>query len=183
MIILLDCDGVLADLTNYFLAWVELRHDGVKRTAEQCTEDSWVPQICPRHVEDRFFADAEHGKHCARLPAYPGARDFVDALKAKHEVWACTAASSAAWSGQRAEWLERVVGIEARRQIICGRKAKQYIEADALIDDNARNVDEWGLRHGYANALLFDQPWNRKAPSTLARVFGYSDALKRLGCL
>lgn len=186
MIILLDCDGVLADLTNYFLAWLALRHDGVKRTEADVRHWDFVEALgIPHHVEDRFWSEVAHCKHCERLPAYEGARAFVAALQQRnHQVWALTASSNAAWTGQRAEWLERRMGIVPRRQIICGKDAKPMVHGDVLIDDSLENVYAWQEAHQDGNAYVFDRPWNQVGGSTtfvrepgVGRFRSYAEAL------
>lgn len=174
--VLLDCDGVLADLVNYFLDWLRVRHDGVERHESQIT--NWgLAECCgvPSHVEDRFWAENGVARHCERLPAYPGAREFVAELQSTSDLRIVTATSRADWSGQRAKWLEREMGVQAKHQIICGSSEKRFVHGDVLIDDKPQTVAAWRKRHPSGIGVLFARPWN-------ARSWPMSDAgVRRIG--
>lgn len=179
MKILVDCDGVLADLPNYWLWWLSQVYDGKIRTDKDLISSPWHESInIPEHIDAMFFAECEIEQHCLRLPPYKGARKFVEALKAQgHTVLAYTATANADWTGQRAKWLERMVGIDARKQIIIGREEKPEHHADVLIDDDPGNCRGWASRHPDGVALLFDRPWNQgdyqHKPTSVSDNFGF----------
>lgn len=178
MRILVDCDGVLADLDSYFLAWLR-QQDGIARTPEDLWDFDYVRSLSiPHATEARFWAEVAHQRHCERIAPFKGAREFVAALQAKHDVRALTATSNAAWTGQRAEWLERVVGIQARHQIICGKAEKPYVDGDVLIEDALHNVEAWTAAGPQRWCVLMDRACNRaRTPERTFRAHSYDEAI------
>lgn len=178
MRILLDCDGVLADLDTHFLAWLR-RETGETYTTDQLIEFDYCKSLgISKRVEARFWASVEHEQHCARLAPFDGAREFVAALQAHHDVRALTATSNAAWTGQRAAWLQREVGITPRHQIICGKAEKPYVQGDVLVEDAPHNVEAW-LAMQPGRVVLIDRPCNRsfQLPRRCVRALDYAEAL------
>jgi 5'(3')-deoxyribonucleotidase len=151
---------VLADLDSYFLAWVQ-RQTGERFTQEQLTDFDYVKSlgICKR-LEGRFWSGVAFEMHASRLAPFDGAREFVAELQSRHAVRALTATSNAAWTGQRAEWLERCVGITPRHQIICGKAEKPYVQGDVLVEDAPHNADAW-LAAQPGRVVLMSRPCNR----------------------
>jgi 5'(3')-deoxyribonucleotidase len=179
--ILLDCDGVLKHFTKTFLAFC-----GSLATDEAITEFDIVKALgLPADTYARFGAAIESGL-CAAIPSYPGAREFVAKLQARHEVYACTTPFNVPWLSQRGAALEEL-GIPLKRQIQCADKS--MVRADLLIDDKLESCLDF-IRPGQF-AILFAQPWN--APKTdldrqrreewgVKRLDGYDAVLRELGC-
>lgn len=181
MLVLIDVDGVLCDLTSYICDWLCVRYDGVKRTPEDHRQWDYADSFgVPRATIDRFWAEVGVARHAERLPAYPGARRFVDTLRRKHRVVACTASAGAEWTGQRAMWLSTVMGFNHNDVVICPADLKGELRAGALIDDRISTCEAFGT-HGLA--LLFDRPWNQGAESSqVRRVHSYDAILSEFGC-
>ncbi len=98
------------------------------------------------HTED-FFAD---------LPVMPNAREVLEELSKSHEIFIATAAMEVPRSFRaKYEWLLRHFPfISPMNFVFCGDKS--IVDADYLIDDNARHF----LRFK-GKGLLFDAPHNR----------------------
>jgi 5'(3')-deoxyribonucleotidase len=172
--ILLDCDGVLAHFTRTFLEYFgsTARDEDINRF------DIAKALGMPADSYARFGADVGWLNLCSVIPPYPGARAFVAALQARHDVYACTSPLNAAWLSQRAAWLERHVGIPLKQQIHCADKS--LVAGGVLIDDAIHNCAAFPGR-----SILFAQPWNAEgAPDSpgVKRLDGYAAVLAELGC-
>ena len=181
MIVLLDIDGVVCDLASYLCDWLHAQ-GYARRTPDDIRQFDFAAALdVPRATIDRFWAEVGVEQHGLRLPAYPGARRFVDALRRKHRVVACTASAGAEWTGQRAMWLATVLGFAASDVVFAEGELKARIVADVLIDDRVETCGAFADRNGWA--LLFDRPWNRGFEQVgVNRVDGYAHVLSALGC-
>jgi 5'(3')-deoxyribonucleotidase len=190
MKILLDCDGVLKHFTKTFLEFC-----GSSATDEDITQFDICKALgLPGDSYARFGNAIAPQQLCAAIPSYPGARQFVAALQARHEVYACTTPFNVPWLSQRGAALE-ALGIPLKRQIQCADKA--MVRADLLIDDKTESCIEFGAVNGAMLtrrrlAILFAQPWNalktdfdraHLAAYGVKRLDGYDAVLRELGCL
>lgn len=177
MRILLDCDGVLAHFTKTFLDFC-----GSAATDEDITQFDIVKALgLPADTYAKFGADVGRLNLCSIIPAYPGAREFVQRLQAKHEVIACTSPFNTDWLSQRGAWLERHVGIPLKQQVQC--KDKALIRGDVLIDDSWQNCEAWAEANPSGKTICFSQPWNRKHEFNWVysmRLDGYEAVLQEL---
>lgn len=178
-LVLLDCDGILADFVGWFLLKIEqeLRvsyhredvlkfdfsnlpgWDGIKREA-------WDLCRAPGFARN--------------IPVLDGAKDGVRRLQELADVEICTSPmyKSSSWTSERDEWIERHFNI-SHRDIHHVRK-KFRVPADFLIDDSGENCDAYGIAAA-GTPLLWDRPYNKTFDHI--RVYNWDDVINKVECL
>lgn len=175
-LVLLDVDGVICDFTSRVLE--DCFHlGGPKLTDADIGAFNFFPLLGAQR--DPVFARIETSGWCRNLGAYEGAAEFVDALNARAQVYACTSpwTSSAYWHAERVRWLEGF-GIPGSRVIFAENKA--LVRGDVLIDDRYDTIVRWALVNPEALAVLFDRPWNQSPdalPPNAVRCRSYAEVL------
>lgn len=177
MIVLLDGDGPLFDLTGETVARVNDRF-GHRYSSEQWTE--WhATFMAPEHVKwvrNGLWLDPGFWRD---LPATPGACEGVDRLRrAQHDIYVVTApyAGCVNWENSRKDALRRLFDIPGSHVI--PTEQKHLVYGHFFVDDKVEHVRTWEarwIRHG-SRALLFDMPHNRG--SLGFERFGWGDELK-----
>lgn len=153
MRVLLDVDGVLADLVG------ELCRRFPEMREEQVTEFEFAKCALPVPVRSLYEAMEEPG-FAASLAWYPGAKDAVHAILAKgHEVAFCTSPmkTSPTWMWERQEWLRAAF---PDLPVIFAQR-KQWVAGDVLVDDREQHCDAFAEAGG--ESFLIMRPWNTHA--------------------
>lgn len=162
--ILVDCDGVLADLVG-----------GLCKTS--------VPHLTPDSFNKYSFRDSlsatDHNKivyhmfsdgFARNLEWYPGAQTFVRRLRELGKVLCITAATNSnTWHSDRLAWLNDT--IHANDVLFVPSDHKHTVSGDFLIEDNAENCLAWVTSNPIGRAILVDRPWNRDVRKPHTRVF------------
>lgn len=177
MRILVDVDGVQANLTTPFLNILHRYWDVTKTEADWV---DWCPVkagICDiQEQADAIFRMIGHHVHA--FADLPGSRAGVQSLRdAGHQVIALTAPiHTPEWLYGRATWL-KMRGFTDRTIVFT--RDKSLIPGDVLIEDNPEYAREWAAAHPRGAVLLYDQPWNRSAvvPSNGRRVKSWAQVL------
>jgi 5'(3')-deoxyribonucleotidase len=149
--ILVDMDGVLADVYRQFLAY-EFRETGVARQLESLDgviEEDAFPGF-HRHVNSAgFFRTA---------PKMAGSVEGLKYLNGKYRVLVVSSATEFRLSlTEKLDWMnEHFPFISWRQIILCGTKAP--IRGDVMIDDHPTNLNGFDGRR-----IIFSQPHNRFA--------------------
>lgn len=176
-IVLLDCDGVLADFVGHMLAALR-EHPGHD-----------VPDDVDEYDFLRGFGEGtghlareilKSGDHWSAIPPFDAAINHVGAIRrAGHDVVVVTAPwwSCPTWDSVRRAWLYRHFDVKGGDVITTARK--DLVRGDAFIDDKAEVVAAWGARNDGA-ALLMDRRWTKSAPSTLQRFSWEADHVDAL---
>jgi 5'(3')-deoxyribonucleotidase len=179
VIIYLDMDGVLVDLTNGWLPY--LNEVSGKNIAPEDV-DMWGIE----KVFDIPFSKARKPLHrpgfWEDLPPYPKAVEFVETLDMMgHMVYIATTpfpSEVCAWG--KKQWCENHLPFLAPNRLILIHD-KFRLHGDMLVDDKPENLVPFrGTR------VLFNQPWNKTLTTGLLeqwfiRVSTYSDILAMLG--
>lgn len=170
-IILLDCDGPLADFVGAYLGEVEkltrtrISHDDI---------DKWHIHECDAVV--RAANDAgltapslrmmvhsriSHRGWCTMIDPKPYASELVERLQAIGDVYIVTSpwCSSPTWVFERTKWCKRELGIDADHVVFT--EAKHLVYGDIFVDDKPEHVRAWSERWPDGKAILFDMPHNR----------------------
>lgn len=193
-VVLLDCDGPLADFSQ-----------GALDTIEYLTGWTFTPDVitefgitsCPfftkvaadvgievAELKRRFWKDVNRIGWCSALLPTPGSQDAVKALRevAHVEVVTSPLRTSPTWMAERVDWLERFYGFDSDEVHFITKKFR--VAGDFLVDDKPEHIQEWAagmarLREdevrGVADyrrepeALLWDMPYNQ---GTLPHVSG-----------
>lgn len=177
-IVLLDCDGVMADFVT---AALDVVHDltGERYPTEAVTTWEIFESIGDRALAERCYGAMNAPGFCLeRIRPYPGAAEAVGALREVADVFVVTAPfRTAHWIHERTTWLERHLGFAAS-QVIFARH-KHVVRGDVFVDDKPDHVRAWdrGRRGCDGRGFLWDQIYNRDA-TDLPRLHGW-DALLR----
>ena len=146
--VLVDMDGVLADVYSNFMEWHQ-RETGktldIDSMAGILEEDAFP--LFKKHVNSSgFFYSAPAIKDCIRVLEY---------LNNKYEVVIVSSATEFPNSlKDKYEWLQKYCPFISWHQIIfCGNK--KYVKGDIMIDDHIKN-----LKNFDGKRILFSQPHN-----------------------
>lgn len=186
-VILLDCDGPLADFAGAYLRALD-EETGYKHTPEEV--DRWEIHDCaffvyaarqvglePSELRRRVDAHVLRPGFCDSIQPQPGVRIAVEKLKELGDVYVVTSPwySSTTWMHERLHWCARKYGIHRAHVIQAGRK--HLIRGDVFVDDKPSHVEEWARHWPEGKAILFDMPHNRSHAANLARG-GWDDVLQ-----
>lgn len=165
--IAVDMDDVLVDTATAQRAWFQAEHGLAWTDAELAgrTFAELAPAAACAHLE-RVLHD---GRIFADLPEMPGARETVEALAERYDVYVATAAMEYPGSfPYKFAWLRaHLPFLDPLHVVFCGDKG--ILAADFLVDDNARH-----FRRFRGRGVLFSAHHNL-AVSGCARVSGWAD--------
>lgn len=138
--ILVDCDGVISNMTRSVLALAHGRGIALDKTEDDV--NTWDYQTCLGWIDvDRWIDEAVRQREFTyRMRPYPGAfmalRRLEEAV-GKENVLICTSPWSGEWAAQRYAWLAEFAGVDASRVIMCRQKHRI---PGFLIDDAPKNL-------------------------------------------
>jgi 5'(3')-deoxyribonucleotidase len=146
--LIVDMDGVMADIYSQFIAYEE-KEFGYRQPIENMLgkKESEVFKNVRQYIyEDGFFRDA---------PVMEGCVETVKALNEKYELFIVSAAMEFPKSlPEKQQWLAEHFPFLTWKQIVfCGLKT--VIRGDIMIDDHYRNLDSFE-----GSTILFTQPHN-----------------------
>jgi 5'(3')-deoxyribonucleotidase len=176
-VILIDCDGVLADIATPLVneanrmvekMWRDPTVDGLQVRGSYVHSVTRPETIRPEDLIDYDISKAFPGLRsskvyeplarqgfCRSLRPYPGAAAAVKRLQELGEVYCVTKpARSPYWHWEREEWLQMLMGIPRDRVIFAANKS--LITGHFFIDDNQEHVWDWMTERGDGYA---DHPW------------------------
>jgi 5'(3')-deoxyribonucleotidase len=156
-IVLLDCDGVLADYVGGALKLVHQVTD--KRFVHRDVVDyDFAPKLLPDAAQRAEYTRlmCQPG-FCASLEPCEGAVEGVRALSEVGEIYIVTASSgpNPTWAHERDRWLLEHFGINHHRVI--HTHAKQRVHGHVFVDDRPEYVEAWGFA---GQRVLWAQPHN-----------------------
>lgn len=181
MIILSDCDGVLADFVGGLCAELAVR--GFDRKPESLTHWDLSLSLGPEELREAHQIMSSPG-FCHALPWYDGARELVSRLAHVGEVHALTAPfrSGVTWMQERLSWLASAIPGD-RVHFVSG-KYKHLVRGHVLIEDHPETARAWCDWNPDGVAILVDRPWNRPgaaewcAHRNMYRAESYARALE-----
>ncbi len=160
-VVLLDCDGVLADFTTEALGLIE-RETGKRYTPEEIPHWEVFESLGHPEMWVKFGELASQVDYCASMKPYPEALVAVKKFRETCEVLIVTAPVDARpWMYERAHWIEDHFGI-SRKKVIFAHE-KQQVQGDMFVDDKPANVLVWAAANPDGIAVLWDHPYNRVA--------------------
>lgn len=176
MRILMDVDGVVADLVGAVCAELEASDFGL-RTPEDFVSYEFGKVLTEGERKAITRSLAAPG-FCSSIPWYPAGRMFVECLKEIGEVVAVTKpfAAGRTWAWERQQWLGPLVS-----QVV-HTGYKECVRGDVLIEDCTDHVAAWLNENELGWAILIDRPWNRgdRVPPRALRAVSYGDAIGML---
>lgn len=186
-VILLDCDGPLADFTGAYLDAVH-RETGCIIKAYEI--DQWHIHQCaafkaaaaaanmsPKDLKSRVVQQICKPGFCEDLRPHAKALEAVEQLQSIGEVFVVTSpwASSPTWMYERMHWVAEHFHIPREHVIQTGRK--HLIRGDVFVDDKLEHIVEWSAAWPTATAILFDMHHNRGESAKTWRG-GWSHAIE-----
>jgi len=198
MLLLIDCDGILANYSKFFLDHLNLFNSYNNRptdyTPDQITGWHIYDSLPEIEKESKKEVREFIGKNAKHIPFIPGAIEGIKRLKQKHDIVIVTTPSysSDTWTSDRAKWLYKNFAIKDKDIIYTARK--ELVDGDVFIDDSVENVLKWYDKHNNKNKtpVLFDQPSNRilddlqedrRILANSFRIKGWDNLIKKIDFL
>lgn len=170
MRILLDVDGVLADLVSHLQETAGITSEVNTYDFRDCLTDLELLQVQQASGQRGF---------CLGIPWYPGAKEFLDDLHQMGQVYAVTAPWHLdTWAHERREWLAGRV--DSTRVLSVPGVSKHLVRGDLLIEDDSHTCRTWLRENPDGHAVLIDRPYNRtrEVQPRMFRAHGYAEALR-----
>ena len=174
LIILIDCDGVLAnfqsmaeDLVNEFIGFVPK------------WDEEWDMFLHPdvREHKSALFSEITKRPGCIRnLAKHEFADRMVDELRGLGKLIACTSVLGGHYPSERFAWLNEELGFKREDIILAHRKELVY--GDVFIDDKPENILNWKEKHPKGLACLWQPP--KKKTKVPDNVFSTGNILELL---
>ena len=144
-------DGVLADVFEQFLDWDERDH-GVRQLREEAMgkKEMDVFKSARKYVyTEKFFRT---------LKVMEDSQEVLERIHRNYDLYIVSAATEFPQSlPEKQEWLlEHFPFISWEKIVFCG--SKQIIQADIMIDDHFKNLDNFNGEL----SILYTQPHNAK---------------------
>lgn len=158
--VLLDVDGVIADLAQVFVKTLA-RETGIRKTTSDVTQFDFGKAlgITPSQVQRTWRA--MNGAAMVVKP-YPGAVEGVKKLMEVANVVFCTSPvkSDPRWCYDRTQWLIEHFGSAQARKVVYTSE-KYVCQGDFLVDDKPENLELWHEEAVNRTPVLWDQLWNK----------------------
>lgn len=159
MAVLIDVDGVVADLASRLLSAINIKFnknykisDITSYNISACLEkDEWV--FAENLLNNHNFHD--------KLLTINGSLDKIQELKMTHRVVWVTSPwySSPTWCSDRITWLNKHFGSGTSDVVFTSDKT--LVKGLTLVDDALHNVISWAQLNPDKKVYLVDQPWNQ----------------------
>ncbi len=166
--LLVDMDGVLADVYAHFITY-EFQETGIKKTKEEVVG---LPEreafTTVKYVRSEGFFRT--------VPVMPDSQEVLEKLNSQYQLYIVSSAMEFPNSlREKYDWLEEHFPFIHWRQIIlCGDKKAVF--GDIMVDDHFKNLDYFS-----GKTFLFNQPHSQLADSGKhERVFSWKELGERL---
>lgn len=167
-IVLLDCDGVLADFAGRFL------HSLWEITGVRHLEEAWDTYNpaealgLSKDVEQEVWRRVRSEGWCESLEVLPGAQDAVKRLRKFADVLCLTSPvpRSQFWMPERERWLAK--RFKLRHEEWGFMKAKEHVRGDVFVEDHPETLHTWRRRWGVGHHAFL---WPRHSNVNQRRGF------------
>jgi len=181
-LILLDCDGVIADFLTPTLEFVKNK-TGQEFTHTHITEWDIFKSIGMADMWKDFHEFASKKNFCAKIKPYTGSQAGVARLRLVGDVYVVTSPlATPHWCFERTQWCEK--HFELGKPNVIHAEAKYMVMGDVLIDDKYENILSWVATNPYGTGLLFDRPYNQMHEcgegNRIVRVKSWEEILLRV---
>jgi len=163
--VLLDMDGVIADFfTSAIMEHPSALNLGIVTPADLETrypkDKGWDIPSALGVTSGEFWRKIDTYEFWRGLPAFAGAREFVESVSRMVPVAICTSPSlNSDCCKAKVDWINLHIGNQYP-VYLCYRGGKEMFanERTLLIDDYDRNVE--AFRKAGGRAILVDRPWS-----------------------
>ena len=179
-IVLLDCDGVLADFTAATVRdWKNLTDH--KIPPPKITNFDILPCLTDNYLAYRQLSDMRNKPGwCMAIPPYEDAASPVQFLNKHTELHIVTTPldTSKHWVPERKAWLEKHFGIQSHQ--ITFTHNKHHFRGHFFVDDKPENVYKWSYHNPDGTGILWGCSYNESEgwedrieswPSLLKAIF------------
>lgn len=186
-ILLLDCDGVLANFIEATLRILKKKDPSIHY--EHHDVHTWDQfDSFPDHIKyrDEVYAELKKSGGCTGIPVYDGAKEGVAKLQELVEIVMLTSPfkGSETWVHEREKWLEEHFGLSHKKMIHTG--LKELVFGDIFVDDKPEHILRWSKRHPTGHAIVWHQRYNEDEDlrgNRIYRVEGWNDLVDLVGKL
>lgn len=176
-LVLLDCDGVLADFVTPAFE-IANRLFGKDHHPDNLNQWDMARFMGFDSEQERVFYDEikKKGFH-DHLKPYPGAVDGINWIRKIADVHIVTSPMfGETWCSERWKWLHDYFGIKSRE--VTHTHAKELFFGDVFVDDKPTNVDKWVARHYDSHGLLWHQWYTKDVTTQLTRVHDWHGVMR-----
>lgn len=176
--ILCDMDGILVDLTPYWLDCIA-RDTGVRVFPDEINQ--WSIHKCGALTQlrpDQVYGYLHQPGFFRNAPALPGAVEGLKALHdLGHDVFICSSPSSPESAKEKLEWLaDKAPWLKPEKVFLANKKT--MVKGDVLIDDHPDTLTEYPKHWPGAFVLGIEYPYNRQLRGTRVLCSDYADTVK-----
>lgn len=176
--ILVDMDGILVDLYQYWLKLIEADH-GVGVDPDEIVR--WDMHTCGPLVAlgaKKTYAYLQQPGFFLNAPALPGAIEgFQELLHRGHDVVIASSAAGGQSAKEKYEWLAQKIPNLSRDNVSLITR-KELLDGDVLIDDRAETLVKYATRRPESLCLGIGYPYNAdvdKVAGNIRRLGSYKD--------
>lgn len=181
-VVLMDCDGVLAD---FITATLERLHQETGQLYEHDRINTWeVFDSLPAEVrvhQSRVYEYLKQAGGCFGIPMYAGAQEGVWRLQEIAEVIIVTSPfkGGRTWTHEREEWLEKYFQIS--HENVIHAKRKEFVSGDFLIDDKPSNLQAWRATHPLGRPIYWKNPqFSETLPAYVMCTQSWDDVVREV---
>jgi 5'(3')-deoxyribonucleotidase len=158
-VVLLDCDGVLANFDKGVIEFINSRTNSNLKESDITTYKIFDKYGGPI-LEKEFYDFINEGGFCSHLEPYEEAIPAVIELQLISDLYIVTKPLwLSSWVLERTEWLSNKFNIP--RNKIVYTAAKHLVNGDIFVDDNFDNIKNWKQANPNKIAVLWDMPYNK----------------------
>lgn len=189
-LVLLDCDGPLAEFVEGFLDVLEEetgeRFGSRVVTEWEITDSPFFRNLAeelghdPKELSDAVWRRVNRIGFCSALRPVVGAKEGVERLRSLDvdvEVVTSPLLTSPTWMTERVEWLRRHFGFRKDQIHLVAKKHR--VPGDFLVDDKPSHVGSWMAATDDSpfrgHGLLWHAPYNEDAEFVGTRVTSWGE--------
>jgi 5'(3')-deoxyribonucleotidase len=158
-VVLLDCDGVLADFITPCLRVIE-RLTGNRHAHDDVDVWDFDRKLIASDTDrEAYWACITAPGFCASLEPYSGTPFAVECLRSVADVYILTSPMLApTWAHERQQWLKEHFGVSHKH--IISTPAKRLVAGDVFVDDKPEHVEAWSQRWTSGIGICWAAPYN-----------------------
>lgn len=156
-VVLLDCDGVLAQTPRDLVKIVNDAMD-TNYTIKDVRDHEVFTSLHAVSARKEWHDQVRNNDWCLKLKPFLAAQKAVKELKSFCDVYCVTAPLNVSpWMHHRLMWLEEHFGIV--KDEVVQTDAKFLVSGDMFVDDNPENVKLWHYHWPQKTSVLIDSPY------------------------